>query len=90
MVVSVASPRLLTRENRGSHWRVDLRRRNVSATGIHSIDAFSQLVVGFPQFVVLASEGVMILALLLASVFMLGVKLLVFVFEGVNTALKLL
>ena len=62
----------------------------MSATGIHSIDAFSQLVVGFPQFVVLASEGVMILALLLASVFMLGVKLLVFVFEGVNTALKLL
>ena len=90
MVVSVASPRLLSRENRGSHWRVDLRRRNVSATGIHSIDAFSQLVVGFPQLVGLAGEGVTILLLLFASFFDLGVKSIVLVFKAVNTALKLL
>ncbi|EMA55681.1 hypothetical protein [Halococcus salifodinae] len=63
---------------------------DVSAAGIRTIDAFSQLVVGFPQLVVLAGEGVTILSLLLTGLFELGVKLLVLVFKGVNTALKLL
>ena len=84
------TPRLLTRENRVPDRRVGLRRRNVSAPGIHSIDAFSQLVVGFRQLVGLAGEGVTILLLLFASFFDLGVKSIVLVFKGVNTMLKLL
>ena len=84
------TPRLLTRENRVPDRRFGLRCRNVSAPGIHSIDAFSQLVVGFPQLVGLAGEGVTILLLLFASFFDLGVKLIVLVFKGVNTTLKLL
>jgi hypothetical protein len=62
----------------------------VSAAVLGAINAFSQLVVGFPQLMVLASESVTIFSLLFASFFELGVKSIVLGFNRLNAVLKLL